>query len=803
MVEKNYHILGAGISGLVTAYELAKKGKNVRIYEKLNLVGGLARTEKVDGVSFDCGPHLFHTNNEEIKDYWLTLIKDKVSEPNLFGANLMQGKVYEYPISHESLEEQFTESEVKIIKKELSETDASQIAESRNYAEFVKNLCGDFLSNLFFKRYPEKLWGISTSSLSAKFAPRRVEIRNRRRAFHSGDGKWAGVLNEGCGTLANSIEDRLNSLGVYVEFGNELTDLKISESESKNNSQRIEELIFNENDVVNIDARDVVISTIPITKKLSILGEECKLWYRNLKIPCVLVSKKIKLQGNYDWLYVDDPKILFHRVTMQDSFSEQGIPKNHSILSLEVACSDGDQIDVMSDDEIITRCIDELELLDIIKKSEIVSTHLIDAKNVYPAIFVGYEEELNRVKAFTDRINNLYMHGALAEYEYSDLQVLTAKSIDLVDLLCKESIGTENSLIKSNLVKPDKVVSINGTKIGQNHPSYIIAEIGLNHNGDIELAKQMINQAHRAGASAAKLQTYKKGRISPKVRTSRYYEDLVDTQDSLSDILDKVSFSKEATEELFSYGKKIGITIFSTPFDIESLKILESLECPAYKISSMDIVNLPLIRAVAETEKPVIISTGMSDISDIQAATDEVLARGNSQLILLHCVSSYPCPPSSANIKTINKLSNTFETIVGYSDHTTGIDIALASVALGAKVIEKHFTVDRKMDGPDQNFSILEDELSLLSSSAKRIEASLKDNGYGVLPSELSTAQNLRRSLFYKSDLKKNHILTHDDIEIKSPGIGLHPKFLDVVVGRKISRKAEKDFPIEWEDILK
>tara|TARA_B100000427_G_scaffold320202_1_gene319294 strand:- start:1200 stop:3611 length:2412 start_codon:yes stop_codon:yes gene_type:complete len=803
MVDRNYHVIGAGISGLVTAYELAKKGKNVRIYERLDLVGGLARTEKVNEVSFDCGPHLFHTNNQEIKDYWLTLIKNKVSEPNLFGANLMNGKVYEYPISHESLEEQFSEAEVKIIKKELSETNSSDIAESKNYAEFVKNLCGDFLSNLFFKRYPEKLWGISTSELSAKFAPRRVEIRNRRRAFHSGDGKWAGVLNEGCGTLAKSIEDRLNTLGVYVEFGCELTDLKISESESKNNSQRIEELIFNGNSIVKVKQKDVVISTIPITKKLSILGEESNLWYRNLKIPCVLVSKKLRLPGDYDWLYVDDPKILFHRVTMQDSFSEQGIPKNHSILSLEVACSDGDRIDLMTDSEIIDRCTADLELLGILKEKDIVSTHLIDAKNVYPAIFVGYEEELNRAKTFTDRINNLYMHGALAEYEYSDLQVLTAKSIDLVDLLCKETVGSSNSLIKSDLVRPDKVVSINGSKIGEGHPSYIIAEIGLNHNGDIELAKQMISQAHRAGASAAKLQTYKKGRISPKVRTSRYYEDLVDTQDSLSDILDKVSFSKEATKELFSYGKKIGITIFSTPFDLESLELLESLKCPAYKISSMDIVNHPLIKSVAETGKPVIISTGMSDISDIQAATDQVLACGNSQLILLHCVSSYPCPPSSANIKTINRLSNTFETIVGYSDHTTGIDIALASVALGAKVIEKHFTVDRKMDGPDQNFSILENELSLLTSSAKRIEASLMDNGYGVLPSELLTAQNLRRSLFYKNNLRKNHVLTYQDIEIKSPGIGLHPKFLDVVIGRKVSKKVEKDFPLEWEDILK
>ena len=802
MVEATYHIVGAGISGLVAAYELAKKGKNVRIYEKLNLVGGIARTEKNNGVSYDCGPHLFHTNNQEIKDYWLTLIEDKVSEPNLFGANLMDGKVYEYPLSHESLEDQFSEEQVKLIKNELAKTNKNKIAKSKNYSEFVRNLSGEFLSNLFFKRYPEKLWGIPTDELSAKFAPRRVEIRNRRRAFHSGDGKWAGVLNEGCGTLANAIEKRLNSLGVYVEFGNELVDLKISSVESKNNSQKIQELVFKEKDAVKLNAKDIVISTAPITKMLDIIGVDHKLWYRNLKIPCVLLSKKIKLPGNYDWLYIDDPKILFHRITIQDSFSEYGIPAGHSILSLEVACSDGDKVDLLEDEQILERCISELESLGLIDSSDIAGTHLIDAKNVYPAIFVGYEEELNRVKASTDSINNLYMHGALAEYEYSDLQVLTAKSIDLVDLLCKKSLGMNDSLIKSDIVKPHKMINIDGTSIGENESCYIIAEIGLNHNGDMELAKQMIRQAHRSGANAAKLQTYKKGRISPKVRTSRYYEDLVDTQDSLSGMLDKVSFSPEETKELFLYGKEIGITIFSTPFDHESLEILESLGCPAYKISSMDIVNLPLIKSVAEIGKPLIISTGMSDISDIQSATDTVLSSGNGQLILLHCVSSYPCPPSSANIKAIKKLNNTFETIVGYSDHTTGIDISLAAITLGAKVIEKHFTVDRKMDGPDQNFSILENELSNLVSSAKRIEASLNDIGYGVLPSELSTAQNLRRSLFYKNDLKKNHQITSEDIEIKSPGIGLHPKFIDIVIGKKILKKVEKDHPLVWDDII-
>ena len=802
MVDSTYHIIGSGISGLVAAYELARKGKNVRVYEKLGLVGGIARTEEIDGVSYDCGPHLFHTNNSEIKDYWLTLIKDQIREPDLYGANLIDGKVYEYPISIESLEKQFSEDEIKTIKKEIAETNKEDLAESKHYADFVKNLAGKFLTELFFTKYPEKLWGIPTTELSAKFAPRRVEIRNKQRAFHSGEGKWAAVLKDGCGALAKTIESKLNTLGVYVEFFKELESIQMSEKDSKNNTKDISNLTFSDGQKINLSDGDIVISTIPITKMSEFLNFKSNLWYRNLKIPCILVNKKIDLPGSYDWLYVDDPEIIFHRITLQNSFSEDGIPASHSILSLEIACSDGDLIDQSQDSDLLEKSIEGLIELKIIGKKDVVTSHLIDAKNVYPAIFVGYEEELTKAKAVTDNITNLYMHGALAEYEYSDLQVLTAKSIDLVDLLCKKSIATSNNLLKSRHVKPAKEIEIDGSKIGKDHETFIIAEIGLNHNGDLKLAKKMIDQANRSGASAAKLQTYKKGRISPKVRTSRYYEDLVDTQVSLSEMLDNVSFSYDETKELFNYGKEKGITIFSTPFDLESLNQLESLNCPAYKVSSMDIVNLPLIKAVAKTGKPVIISTGMSDLSDIQAATDSVLSSGNSQLILLHCVSSYPCPPTSANIKMIQRLRDTFESIVGYSDHTTGIDISLAAITLGANVIEKHFTIDRKMDGPDQNFSILEDELSILTSSARRIEGALNESGYGVLPSELSTAQNLRRSIFFSTDLKSGHVITQADLEIKSPGTGLHPKFLEIALNQKLKRDVKQDHPLEWEDII-
>lgn len=799
MVNSNtYHVLGAGISGLVLAYELAKKGKNVRLYEKSKYTGGLARTERDGDVLFDCGPHLYHTNNSEIRDYWLALLKNEVSDPELYGANFIDGKIYEYPISIESLNKQFLTDEISLIKEQLDSRSQSKLAESKNYSEFVQNLAGNYLADLFFTKYPKKLWGIPTTELSAKFAPRRVEIRDSSRPFHSGKDKWAGVAKNGCGALAEALEQRLKSLGVYIEFDKELIGL--SSKNEKLESSYIDALIFNDESVA-LNQSDIVVSTIPITKLCEFRNIESSLWFRSLKIVSVVVSGKIQLPGGYDWLYVDSENSIFHRVTLQNSFSEVGIPPGHTILCCEIAYSTGDEIDLEADEKLINTCCSHLQRCGFIAIEDITDTHLIDAGGVYPGMNVGFEEELSRVKASLGAVGNLYLHGALAEYEYSDLQVLTAKSIDLAELLSTNVVSRSESLVKEVKIFPAQSFSISKSRIGGGSPCFVIAEIGLNHNGDINLAKKLIDQAARSGANAVKLQTYKKGRVSSKVRTARYYEDLVDSQESISALLDRIGLDYDETKELFDYARAKSVTIFSTPFDHQSLGILEKLGCEAYKISSMDIVNLPLITEVAKLHKPVIISTGMSDISDIQAALDTVLSESNEQVALLHCVSSYPCPPSSANIEMVNRLRNTFGTIVGYSDHTTGIDISLAAVTLGAKIIEKHFTLDRKLDGPDQNFSLLEDELSALVVSIRRIEDAMIDHGYGVLPSELNTAQNLRRSIFLSRSLKKGHKLQLSDVEIKSPGIGLHPKYLNLVLGRTLTKSVDQDYPLLWEDM--
>lgn len=799
-MSNKYHIIGAGISGLTLALELAKKRQDVRVYEKLNVVGGLTRTEIVNDVSFDCGPHLFHTNNREIKEYWLNLMGSKMISPKLYGANFKDGNIYEYPVSVQSLKSQYSKEDQKKILSELKNISKSKKLTSKNYSEFVRNLAGETLTNIFFTKYPKKLWGISPEKLSARFAPRRVEIRKTQRPFHSGKGKWAGVLADGCGTLSKSLENELNKYGIYVEYNLDFQKFNFSKNNSNNKYKSVSKITF-KNKVVKIDQSDTIISTIPITKLAKKVGIKHSLWNRSLKIVCLLIDGSFELFNNYDWLYFDSENLIFHRVTNQNSFTDPNKNQKQTILSCEVAYNENDKIDKKSNKTIIQKCIEDLKSINILGNQKILKKHLIDAKSVYPGIHVGYEEELSRVKGHINLIDNLYSHGALAEYEYADTQVLTAKSIDLAKELTMKNKLDVKSLRKNKKNSPSKSIKINNKKIGDNEECYFIAEIGLNHNGDLDLCKKLIDQAKECGANAVKLQSYLPGRISKKVRTARYYEDLVDTQDSLPSIVDNVQLSFKETKKVFHYAKKRNITIFSTPFDIESLKQLETLNCPAYKISSMDLVNIPLIREVAKTKKPIILSTGMSELADISNAVETIMASGNTDIALLHCVSSYPCSPNNVNLPKIKKLKETFNTIVGFSDHSSGIDITLSSIAIGAKIIEKHFTLDRKMDGPDHNFSLVKEDLKKLINGIRRIEHALYDHGFGVQLCEVDTAQNLRRSIFIDKDLKKGKKITPMDIIIKSPGIGVHPKYYDFVIGKKLLRTRQKDEPLLWEDI--
>jgi len=318
----------------------------------------------------------------------------------------------------------------------------------------------------------------------------------------------------------------------------------------------------------------------------------------------------------------------------------------------------------------------------------------------------------------------------------------------------------------------------------------IIAEAGVNHNGDIRIARRMISAAVKAGANAIKFQVFHaENLVTPSAPKAHYQRKGTGLKESQFKMLKKLELSHDDFISLKRECDRKKILFMATPFDEESADFLEPL-VDRYKISSGDLTNTPFLRHVAGKTKPVILSTGMATLAEIREAV-EILQE--IPLTLLHCTTNYPCPMEEANLRAIQTLEKEFGLPVGYSDHTAGIEAAIAAAALGACVIEKHFTLDRKMKGPDHKASLEPDELTRMVASIRNVEKALGDGVKKPLPSELKIAKQARRSLAFARDLTAGSILTEEDLVAKRPGTGLPPGKRDQVVGRRITRNVSKD----------
>jgi sialic acid synthase SpsE len=433
-------------------------------------------------------------------------------------------------------------------------------------------------------------------------------------------------------------------------------------------------------------------------------------------------------------------------------------------------------------------------------KSNILDTKVIKLSEVYPMFFVGYQNELASTKANIDSIANMYTLGSLAEYAYSDLQVLFGKAIDLAEILTNKTFSINKIDKTIPRLSFKKIVNISGFNIGEGESTFVIAEIGLNHNGNLELAKELIDLAIKNGANAVKLQSYKsKHRVAKDGKTSRYVEKILGTQETDFEMFKKNELTAEQTRELFNYAKN-RIIFFSAPFDLESVDELESLDVDCYKIASFDLVNLPLIRKVASTHKPIIISTGMANLSEVEEALHVVASTGNNDVILLQCTSSYPCPPESMNIKAIDTMKQAFGGLpVGLSDHVIGDTISLAAVARGANVIEKHFTIDKEMEGPDHILSITPEELKSMVLRIRLIEEALGDGIKQASPDEMSTIIRFRKTMYSSRDIKKGERISIKDLIYKGPAYGIYAKYENIVLGQYAIEDIKEDTPITWE----
>jgi pseudaminic acid synthase len=345
-------------------------------------------------------------------------------------------------------------------------------------------------------------------------------------------------------------------------------------------------------------------------------------------------------------------------------------------------------------------------------------------------------------------------------------------------------------------------MQINNRKIGSNQSPYVIAEMSANHNGDINNAYKIIDMAKVCGADAVKLQTYTADTITMDMKTPEFMIEggLWDGK-SLYELYQGASMPWDWHEPLFDYARKIGITIFSSPFDSTAVDLLEDLNTPAYKIASFEAIDLPLIKYVAQTGKPMIISTGMANAQEIQEAIDAAKSGGCKDLAILHCVSGYPASAEDYNLRTLVDMQQKFGLITGLSDHTIDNTTAIASSALGASIIEKHVTLDRNGGGPDDSFSLEEKELKELCISAKVAWESLGKVDYGRKSIEQSSVK-FRRSLYFVKDIKAGETITDSHVKSIRPGFGLMPKHLDRVLQSKAVCNIKYGTPVSF-DLIK
>ena len=341
------------------------------------------------------------------------------------------------------------------------------------------------------------------------------------------------------------------------------------------------------------------------------------------------------------------------------------------------------------------------------------------------------------------------------------------------------------------------MIKAGNREVGKNAQTFIIAEAGSNHNRDFSLAKELIDSAVAAGADAVKFQIY-----SAEAMYSRKAPSHSKYSKPLWDLIKEIETPREWIPELFDYCKKKGIIFFATPFDLAAVNALDPY-VELYKIASFELVDYPLLEYTAGKGKPVILSTGMASLGEIQEAVTAIEKTGNKDIVLLQCASKYPAEPAIMNLRAIFTLQKAFpEAVIGLSDHTTGIHISVAAVAMGAKVIEKHFTLSREMEGPDHPFAIEPDELKQMVKQIRDVEVALGDGRKtGPSPEEMENYRLVRRSIHARVDIPKGASVTPDMLIVKRPGLGIHPRFLDIVAGREATRNIEADEWITWEMI--
>lgn len=339
--------------------------------------------------------------------------------------------------------------------------------------------------------------------------------------------------------------------------------------------------------------------------------------------------------------------------------------------------------------------------------------------------------------------------------------------------------------------------------IGAGAPCFVIAEAGVNHNGDVELAHQMIDMAADSGADAIKFQTFQADLLaSPAAEKAAYQSALTDAGESQRDMLRRLELKASDFFDLKAHCERRGIIFLSTPFEDESVGVLDRLGVAAFKIPSGEVTNLPLLRLIAGKGRPIILSTGMADLAEVKAAVEAIQAVAPVPLALLQCTSLYPAEPAQCNLRAMKTMADAFGLPVGFSDHTVGITVPIAAAALGAAIIEKHFTLDRNMPGPDHKASLLQDELRAMIGGIREAEAALGDGVKKPLAEEGLTAAVVRKSVVAREDIAAGTAIDPSMIGIMRPGTGIAPVELSSLYGKRVRVTVPAGSPLTWENII-
>lgn len=783
------YVLGGGVTGLNTAREIAKRGKKVILIEADKQLGGLAGYINAFGRNLDLGPHIFHTPDSDIKDYLLDSFPGCFFERQHWAANFKHNRFYDYPISREFIESLSAQMSEKIYH-ELADSDIEKARSARTYADYISAIAGPTLTDLFFTTYPEKVWGRPTTELDANWAPKRVQIRERREPFFGE--QWSAVGIDGTASIINELEKQCRDFGVDIYLSCPITSLEIDE---KNRACEI----LTQQRSFNINDDDEIVNTLPLDVMARLLGIQSDVEYRGVMLAFVHSTNVSPFPEGIDFIYVDDPEVTFNRVSDQNTFVAKP-DEASTVICCEVTYSENDERDAQREDDLLEEVKKNLVQLGILQEHEILGAKLVKLPRVYPMFKLGYRDSMNVALGAIGSITNLITLGSLAEFAYSDLQILFAKSRDLAERICDRTprinkIGHHKPAIWFN-----SEFKLLDKRVGAHHPCFTIAEIGLNHNGSMELAMQLVDAAVAAGFDAVKFQSFKsEGRSASSGHTSKYVEKVIGTEETDFEMFQRCELSFDQHEILFNYCKNKGVSVFSAPFDEESVDLLEQLNVDAFKIASMELTNHRLVKYIASKNKPIILSTGMATLAEIEGTLEVLNQAGAADIAVLQCTSIYPAPAETINLRSISTLEQSFRLPVGYSDHFPTDTMSIAAVALGAKIIEKHVTIDRRLEGPDHALSLQPDEQKRFIKAIRDVEVGLGSGIKRPHRDEAKSEVRFRKSMYVRKAMKAGQAISPEDIVLKAPCFGILPKYEDIVVGMTLRSDVYADQPLTWE----